>query len=357
MKIALVTDAWHPQINGVVRTLSSVQRELEAAGDKMLVINPGLFRTFPCPRYPEIRLSLLPGRGVRRALDQFQPEAVHIATEGPLGLSARSFCLRRRWPFTTSYHTQFPHYLRVYSGIPRGWTYRAMRWFHGKAQRTLVPTPSVKHELDARNFTNVVVWTRGVDTSLFRLLPDSDRNLYPDERPVFLYCGRVAQEKNIDAFLNADLPGSKWVVGDGPTLPSLQRKHPNVRFCGYRKGAELAAHFAAADVFVFPSRTDTFGVVMLEAMACGLPVAAYPVTGPIDVVRQGETGILDEDLAKAARQCLSLNRQNCRTFAESMSWGRCARMFRDNLEPIAANSPGARPAPSASANAQVHHFQ
>lgn len=333
MRIALVTDAWLPQVNGVVTTLGQVVRQLEAMGDEVLVVNPQRFRTYPCPRYPEIRLAWMPGRKVRALLREFRPDAIHIATEGPLGIAARLHCGRRRLPFNTSYHTQFPQYLRRYAGIPEGWTYRLMRWFHGRANATLVPTARVKDELDARGFTNVRVWTRGVDTDLFR---PGDKLYLKGVRPISLYVGRIAREKNIQAFLEADVPGTKYLVGDGPARASLEKKYPAARFVGVKKGEELARHYAAADVFVFPSRTDTFGVVMLEAMACGLPVAAYPVTGPIDVVRPGVTGVLHEDIAIAAMQALLLDPRDCRAQALECSWDRCAAMFLDNLVPRAA---------------------
>jgi glycosyltransferase involved in cell wall biosynthesis len=331
VKIALITDAWFPQINGVVTTLNHVKEELESLGHEFLVIHPGLFRTFPCPKYPEIRLCWMPGRKVAALLRDFAPDAIHIATEGPLGLAGRRWAIRGRHPFTTSYHTQFPHYLHDYFRIPQAWTYRAMRWFHGQAGCVLVPTPGVKDELEARGFERIKVWTRGVNTELFK---PREKNFFPDPRPIFLYCGRVSSEKNIEAFLEADLPGTKVIVGDGPAMGTMRKRYPAARFVGFKRGEELAQHFAAADVFVFPSRTDTFGVVMLEAMASGLPVAAYPVTGPIDVVQPGVSGVLDEDLAKAAREALALDPQACRAYALEFSWRRCAEMFLDNLAPL-----------------------
>lgn len=331
VRIALVTDAWHPQVNGVVTTLNQVKTNLEAAAHELLVVNPSLFRTVPCPKYGEIQLAWWPPGRVRRLLDEFKPEAVHIVTEGPLGMLARRHCRKRRWPFSTSYHTQFPHYLKTYAGVPRRWTYRAMRWFHGGAERTLVPTPSVKRELDDKRFSNIVVWTRGVDTQVFR---PRDKSFLNWPRPIFLYCGRVAEEKNIDAFLSCDLPGSKLIVGDGPAITRVRKQYPGAHFVGFKHGEELARHFAASDVFVFSSRTDTFGVVMLEAMASGLPVAAYPVTGPIDVVAQGRSGVLHDDLRAAALEALKLDPAECRRYAEGFSWKRCADMFFANLAPI-----------------------
>lgn len=334
MRIALVTDAWFPQVNGVVRTLSHVVKELEAMGHHVDVIGPHLFPTFPCPRYPEIRLSWMPGRKTRDLLDEWQPDAIHIATEGTLGMTARRYCRRRKLPFTTSYHTQFPHYLKKYTGIPRRLTYAGMRWFHNAANGTLVPTPAVKRELDERGFTNIIVWTRGVDHELFRPYDDRGGLDLDLPRPIFLYAGRTAREKNIEAFLSAQLPGSKLVVGGGPELDGLRKRYPDAHFVGYKYGEELARHYAASDVFVFPSRTDTFGVVMLEAMATGVPVAAYPVTGPIDVVEQGVSGILDDDITIAATKALELDRERVREYARGFTWRRCAEVFLDTLSPI-----------------------
>lgn len=341
MRIALVTDAWHPQINGVVRTWTSVQEEVTAAGHSFTVVHPGLFRQVPLPRYPEIKLALFPRRGLGRHLRDFDPEAVHIATEGPLGLAGRRWCKRHGMPFTTSFHTHFAKYGRRYFFVPESWTFRLLRWFHGPAKATLVPTPSVVEELTAHGFRNLVTWTRGVETNRFR---PRDTQVLPDlPRPIFTYCGRVAREKNIEAFLKADLPGTKLVIGDGPARASLEKAYPDAHWAGYKTGEPLAEYMAEGDVFVFPSRTDTFGVVMLEAMACGLPVAAYPVSGPIDVVRQGETGILDEDIAVAARKALELDSHACRCQALEYSWARCAEIFLENLAQRDAPSSGDAP--------------
>jgi len=338
INLTLVTDAWFPQVNGVVRTGHTVREEIEKMGHRVAVLNPQQFATFPLPRYPEIRLPIFPLPMVFEALDAQQPDAIHIATEGTLGLAARYYCKRRKVPFTSSYHTQYPHYLKKYAAIPIGATYAAMRWFHGPAQATLVPTASVKRELEERGFDHVVVWTRGVNTELFQ---PCETELYPeDERPIFIYMGRVAREKNIEAFLDADLPGTKWVVGGGPQLPYYRKRNPDVRFCGYKHGRELAEHVAAADVFAFPSRTDTFGVVMLEALACGVPVAAYPVTGPMDVIDNGTVGILDDDFEQACIKALELDPSQCRAFAERFTWRRCAQMVIDNLAFIDRSSAG-----------------
>ncbi|MGD8440250.1 MAG: glycosyltransferase family 1 protein [Holophagae bacterium] len=335
MRISLVTDAWFPQINGVTTTLTRCRDELIDRGHDIDVISPDLFRNVPCPRYPSIRLAVWPGRTVGRLIDRHRPQAIHIATEGPLGIAARRYCGRRRLPFTTAFHTRFPEYLRVYAGIPTGWSYRALHWFHDAAERTLVPTETLKLELEAHGFRHLVCWMRGVDTELFK--PRSG-DFYALERPILLYAGRVASEKNIAAFLELDVPGSKVVVGDGPARSGLEAAHPEVHWAGMRTGEDLARHYAGADVFVFPSRTDTFGVVMLEAFASGLPVAAYPVTGPIDVVEHGVTGFLDNDLGVACRRALELDPGVCRAHALTMSWERCADMLLDNLAVIGGDS-------------------
>jgi len=340
MRLAIVTDAWLPQVNGVVRTLGHTVRELSAAGHEVRVISPADFRTVPCPTYPEIRLSLFAGRSVRRRLDALAPDAVHIATEGPLGLAARAWCLRRNWPFTTAYHTQFPEYLRARFPIPVSLGYAAVRWFHGRAARTLVATPSMWRLLESRGFRNLALWGRGVDTDLFR---PRDKAFLDLPRPVWLYFGRVAVEKGIDDFLSLDLPGTKLVVGDGPAAESLRRRYPDVVYAGYRHGEDLAAHIAASDVFVFPSRTDTFGLVLLEAMACGVPVAAYPVTGPIDVVVEGVTGVLGEDLRAAALAALQLSPEACREKALRHSWEAATNQFLSSLAvAVAIPRPGDR---------------
>jgi glycosyltransferase involved in cell wall biosynthesis len=333
MKIAIVTDAWSPQVNGVVTTLTRTRDTLTALGHEVLVVQPGDFRTFPCPTYPEIRLAWRPYAGIRNRLEAFGPERIHIATEGPLGLAARTWCRRRRYAFTTSFHTQFAEYVRARAPVPLAVSYAFLRWFHGGAARTMVATASQRAALQARGFGNLAPWTRGVDTALFR--PDRAQP-FDGKRPAWIYVGRVAVEKSIEDFLRLDLPGTKIVVGDGPERAALERAYPAVRFTGYRFGEALAATLAACDVFVFPSRTDTFGVVMLEAMACGLPVAAYPVTGPADVVEPGVTGVLDRDLRRAALAALELDRGRCRDAALRCSWEEATRQFLANLEPVAA---------------------
>jgi glycosyltransferase involved in cell wall biosynthesis len=336
MRLALLTDAWSPQVNGVVTTWTQVVRRLRERGHDVLVVHPAMFRTVPLPRYPDIRLAVLPSRRLSLLLNEFTPDAVHIPTEGPIGLAGRSFCRRRGIPFTTSFHTHFAKYGKQYFHVPASVSYRAMRWFHGGAHCTLVPTASVKRELEEQRFdaSRLIVWTRGVDTDLFRPRPGdiATTSLYSDlPRPVLVCCGRVAREKNIEAFLDLAVAGSKVVIGDGPARAALQRKYPATRFVGMRHGEDLASHIAAGDVFVFPSRTDTFGVVMLEAMACGLPVAAYPVTGPIDVVRHGVSGMLDDDLGAAVSGALALDRAAARAHAMEFSWDRCVNVLLDHL--------------------------
>jgi glycosyltransferase involved in cell wall biosynthesis len=330
VRIALVTDAWAPQTNGVVKTLSTTISQLREWGHDVLVIEPTRFRTFPCPTYPEIRLAWFPYGELARSLDAFGLEALHIATEGPLGLSARRWCLRQRFPFTTSYHTQFPEYVRARLPIPLAVSYAHLRRFHGAAERTMVATPTLQRLLEARGFRHMARWTRGVDTQLFK---PADKQYLPWPRPIAVYVGRVAVEKNIEDFVRLDWPGTKVVIGDGPARAQLERDHPQTRFVGYKYGEELARHIAAADVFVFPSRTDTFGLVLLEAMACGVPVAAYPVTGPIDVVIDGVTGVLRDDLLVAAREALQLDPAACRRYALEHSWEAATRQFLRNLAP------------------------
>jgi glycosyltransferase involved in cell wall biosynthesis len=330
MRIAVVTDAWRPQTNGVVTTLTRTLEVLERLGHATCVVGPTEFRTIPCPTYPEIRLALFPRRRLVQTLAAFAPQAVHVATEGPLGQAARHWCLDERMPFTTSYHTQFPQYIRARFPVPQSWSYAILRRFHGAAARVMVATARVQRELEAHGFRNLARWSRGVDTDLFRPRP---LDYLTAPRPIAMYAGRVAVEKNLDAFLSLSLPGTKYVVGGGPALEKLRRRYPGVVFTGYKYGEELASHLAAADVFVFPSRTDTFGLVLLEAMACGVPVAAYPVAGPIDVVLQGVTGCLHEDLASAVAGALSLNRDDCRRYALGFTWERATRQFLANLEP------------------------
>ena len=333
MRLALVSDAWLPQVNGVVRTLDRVRREVEALGHEVRVYSPDQFRTLPCPTYPEIRLAVDHWRKMGRQLDDFAPEAVHIATEGPLGLTARSVCLKRGWPFTTSYHTKFPEYVNARAPVPVSWGYRFMRWFHRPSKGVMVATPTIRAELEAQGFDNVKSWSRGVDTALFH--PENQPAL-DLPRPIYLYVGRVAVEKNIEDFLGLEISsGSKVVVGDGPQRAALEQRYPDAVFTGAKFGEELARHYASADVFVFPSRTDTFGLVMLEAMASGVPVAAYPVPGPLDVVSDHPVGALHENLSEAVKRTTGISRQDCRDYALRFSWTACAEQFLGNLHPLA----------------------
>jgi 1,2-diacylglycerol 3-alpha-glucosyltransferase/glucuronosyltransferase len=329
MNIVTVTDAWRPQVNGVVNTIVRTNEQLVKLGHTVHVISPQDFRTVPLPTYPEIRLALFPGRRVRAMLDALNPDAVHIATEGTLGLAARAWCLKNRFPFTTAFHTQFPEYVWLRARIPLALSYRLMRWFHGPASTLMVATPTLHQRLRQRGFRNLGYWSRGVDTRLFR---PRIKSYLDANRPIFLYMGRVAIEKNIEAFLRLDLPGTKYVVGSGPDLETLRRRYPAVRFTGFKSDEDLAKHLAAADVFVFPSRTDTFGMVMIEALACGVPVAAYPVQGPADVIENGITGCLNNDLREAALAALKLDPQGCRVAALQYTWETCTRQFLGHLE-------------------------
>jgi glycosyltransferase involved in cell wall biosynthesis len=329
MRIMIVTDAWFPQTNGVVSTLAQTAAWLGRFGHEVRMITPRDFRSIACPTYPEIRLSILPYRKLKRSILEFAPQALHIATEGPLGLCARRFCVKSGMRFTTSYHTQFPQYLRARFPIPLAASYRALRWFHGAAARCMVSTPSMRLDLAAQGFENLATWRRGVDTVMFKPYP---KDLLRLPRPIAVYVGRVAVEKNIDAFLNMAWSGSKVIIGDGPERARLEKQYPHATFMGYRFGEDLAKHLAAADIMVFPSRTDTFGLVNLEAMACGIPVAAYPVTGPIDVIEDGVTGALDFDLAAAAQRALKVDPAACRGRALKSGWDVCSREFEGNLE-------------------------
>lgn len=329
MKVMIVTDAWRPQVNGVVRTLSTTRRELEAMGHEVDILSPLEFRTLPCPTYPDIRLSMLPGSGAVKRIRDFAPHALHIATEGPLGLAARRYAIRNNLPFTTAYHTRFPEYVKARFGVPLSWTYGFLRWFHGPSRAVMAPTQKVKSDLEAYGFGNVVLWSRGVDLDVFKLQEASRLDTAP---PIFLYVGRVAVEKNIEAFLELDLPGSKWVAGDGPAMAGLRAKYPNVNYLGVLDQHELAEVYASADVFVFPSKTDTFGLVLLEAMACGLPVAAYPVTGPIDVLGDSNAGVMREDLREACLAALDIDRAAARAHAEKFSWRAATEQFLSHLQ-------------------------
>lgn len=342
LKILIATDAWHPQVNGVVRVLELLARELEALGQQVCVLEPGMFRTVPMPTYPEIRLALNARGRTRKIIEGFAPDAMHIATEGPIGWAARNYCLRAGQPFTTSFHTRFPEYLHARTRFPVRVSYRLIRRFHRPSSALLVTTPYLKTELEGRGFRNVKTWLRGVDVELFRPRPKDWLTL---PRPIFLYVGRVAIEKNLAAFLSLDLPGSKLVVGDGPQLQSLKFRFPNVYFVGTKLGEELARYYAASDVFVFPSQTDTYGLVILEALASGLPVAAFPVPGPADIIGDAPVGRLDWDLKRAALAALDIPPDACRNFALGFSWRACARQFLDYISHVAPAQPGHGAAP------------
>jgi glycosyltransferase involved in cell wall biosynthesis len=341
MKIAIVSDAWYPQVNGVVRTLDTTRRELLKLGHQVLMITPDQFRTVPMPTYPEIRLAVLPGRKVHDLLADFRPDAIHIATEGPLGWAARRVCLKAELSFTTAFHTRFAEYVAARFHVPLSWGYALLRRFHRPADRVMAATESLRRELEERGFGRTALFSRGVDTSVFHPRDTSGFDLL---RPVYTYVGRVAVEKNLEAFLGLDLPGTKVVVGDGPQLEALRAAYPDVVFAGVKQGEELARYYAQSDVFVFPSRTDTFGLVILEALACGVPVAAYPVPGPLDVLGEraalgdraprGAVGCLSEDLSVAIAGALRLDPAACLDFARDFSWEACARQFVDNLAPL-----------------------
>ena len=333
LRILIVSDAWHPQVNGVVRTLSTVVRLLNEAGHTAAVIGPDQFRTMPCPTYPDIRLAVLPRRKLRRLIDAFRPDALHIATEGPLGMAARALAITRHWRFSTAFHTRFPEYVQARVRFPARISYAWLRRFHNAGEGIMVATASLSEELARRGYRNIRPWSRGVDVDLFKPHPADPFEGLP--RPVFCCIGRVAVEKNIRAFLSLDLPGSKVVVGDGPQRPTLEREFPDVRFTGARYGAELSASYAGADVFVFPSVTDTFGLVMLESLACGTPVAAFPVTGPRDLLAEAPVGRVDADLRRAALGALEVDRSLCRPFAEMHSWQACTQLFLGHLVPVA----------------------
>jgi glycosyltransferase involved in cell wall biosynthesis len=336
MRVLIATDAWEPQVNGVVRTLTRTIAELRAMGHEVEVVSPDQFTTLPMPTYPEIRLAMGAYEPMQERFKAFEPEAIHIATEGPVGLAARRLCIEWKLPFTTSYHTRFPEYLSARLPAPVAAGYAYVRWFHRPSGRVMVATPTMREELEKRGFRNLSQWSRGVDTDLFKLRDPNGAHAHIFDglpRPIFLNVGRVAVEKNIEAFLELDLPGSKVVVGDGPSREALMEKYPNVFFAGARFGEELAAFFAEADVFVFPSLTDTFGLVLLEAMATGTPVAGFPAPGPVDIVPGSGAGFVDEDLKKACLDCLALDRNAVRAYAMKFSWRASAEEFLRNLQP------------------------
>ncbi|PWL17922.1 alpha-mannosyltransferase [Falsochrobactrum shanghaiense] len=334
-KLVIVTDAWHPQVNGVVRTLTKCCELMTERGYEVVVISPQDYRSMPCPTYPEIRLALATPAAIRKRLKELKPDYIHIATEGPLGFMAQSACRKMGWSFTTSFHTRFPEYLRDRFPVPLSWTYGFMRRFHNAASHTLVPTQSILEDLQARGFTGLELWTRGVDRDLFHPRPEVVKTL---PGPVFICVGRVALEKNLPAFLELDLPGTKLIVGDGPALNDLKARFPDAVFVGKKEGQALAELYASADVFVFPSRTDTFGLVLLEAISSGIPVAAFPVPGATDVVGATGAGVLSEDLHAACMAALAMPAFDPAKVLEPFTWKACADIFENALASTNGNS-------------------
>jgi len=335
MRILVATDAWRPQVNGVVRTLNSLARAAAKLGVTVEFLAPDGFPSFPVPTYPGLRLALPSRRKIAERIEAARPDAIHIATEGPIGFAVRAYCRRHGRPFTTSYTTRFPEYISARSPIPEDWIYALLRWFHSAATVTMVATPSLTAELGERGFGNLGRWTRGVDVELFHPERAIDLGFC---RPIFISVGRVAVEKNLEAFLSLDLTGTKVIVGTGPQEAELKRKFPETKFLGMLDNGILASHLAAADVFVFPSRTDTFGIVQLEALASGVPVAAYPVTGPKDVLADHPIGVLHEDLRAACMEALTLSREACRAFALNYSWENSARQFLGHARKVATGN-------------------
>lgn len=347
MKILIVTDAWEPQVNGVVRTLKMTRRELENRGHQVEIISPLGFHAIPCPTYPEISLVITTQRELTRRIDSFSPDCLHIATEGPLGWLARRIAMRRHWPFTTAYHSRFPEYVHARFRVPTRWTYALLRRFHNAARATLAPTPAIVNDLKNRGFHGARLWSRGVDLDTFSHC--GERMERPSGSPVFLYVGRIAVEKQVDAFLRLDLPGEKWVAGEGPERRRLQARHPDARWLGVLSGEALARLYRTADVMVFPSVTDTFGLVMVESMACGTPVAAFPVAGPIDVIGQSRAGIMHADLREACLQALELPREAARCRAEEFSWSAATGQMLEALQRIPRDTCAAHGLKAASA--------
>lgn len=331
MRITLISDAWHPQINGIVTAITHLGRALTQLEHSVEVIAPDRFRTWACPGYPDVGLAFGCGPRLRPLINSFEPEAIHLMTEGPVGFAARRYCRQRRVPYTTSFHSYFAEYLKLRIGLPLSISYAYLRWFHSRSERVMVATDSLRRHLLGKGFSRLVEWPLGVDTELYQ---PRDKAFIQDQRPVFMYVGRVAIEKNVEAFLRLDLPGTRYVIGDGPQREELESRYPKARFLGYQRGDVLARFLAAADVLVFPSVTDTFGLVLLEALACGVPVAAYPVQGPNDVLRDPRIGILDRDLGRAALDALALNPEDCRRYALQWSWVNSARQFIDKLAPL-----------------------
>lgn len=331
MRIVLISDAWHPQINGVVTTVTNTVAALNKLGHEVELITPDRFKTYPWPGYPDVGMAFLCGPRLRPIIEAFKPDAIHLVTEGSIGYAARRYCREFGYRYTSSYLSRFPEYFKLRTGFPMWLSAAYLRWFHNESSRVMVATASLEDEMRQKGYQRLARWSRGVDTELFR---PRDKDFIKDPRPIFMFTGRVAIEKNIEAFLKLDLPGTKYVVGDGTHKDLLAKKYPAVRFAGYQQGENLARYMAAADVFVFPSLTDTFGVVLLEALASGIPVAAYPVQAPKDVITDSEVGVLNNDLKYAAMTALSLNPQTCRRYALDYTWGECTQQFVDNLVPI-----------------------
>ena len=347
MRILVATDAWHPQVNGVVRTLSMMAETSKSLGVEVSFLTPNSFRSFPMPSYRELRVALPTRAKVARMIADARPDSIHIATEGPIGWLVRRYCRKRGLPFTTSFHTRFAEYISARVPIPESWIWAILRAFHAPSQAVMAATPGLATELRARGFGNVVLWPRGVDTRLFRPR-HVDLGL---ARPIFLCVGRIAPEKNLEAFLELDLPGTKLIVGDGPARASLARKYAHATFLGARQGEALAQAYAAADVFVFPSKTDTFGLVLLEALASGLPVAAFPVPGPRDVIGTAPVGVLDDDLQAACLAALRIAPEACLEFAASHTWYASSRAFIDNVRQVCGTDPKNQLAPFTPASA------
>jgi glycosyltransferase involved in cell wall biosynthesis len=331
VRIALISDAWHPQINGVVTTLTNTVATLKKLGHEVELITPDRFKTYPWPGYPDVGMAFLCGPRLRPIIEAFKPDAIHLVTEGSIGYAARRYCREFGYHYTSSYLSQFPEYFKLRTGFPMWISEAYLRWFHSESDRVMVATASLEKEMQLKGYQRLARWSRGVDTDLFR---PRDKDFIKDPRPIFMFTGRVAIEKNVEAFLKLDLPGTKYVVGDGSHKDILAKKYPAIRFTGYQQAENLARFMAAADVFIFPSLTDTFGVVLLEALSSGVPVAAYPVQAPKDVITDSEVGILSDDLQYAAIKALSLNPQTCRRYALEYTWGKCTQQFVDNLVPM-----------------------
>jgi glycosyltransferase involved in cell wall biosynthesis len=341
MRVIIATDAWHPQVNGVVRVMETTAREMRALGHEVKIVSPQDFMSVPAPGYREVRLALATARAFGAIADGFRPDAIHIPVEGPVGMAARRWCLRNRFAFTSSYHTRFGDFFAHRTGLDEGFANAWQRWFHAPSSAFMVQTPRLERELAELGFRNIVPWTRGVDTALFkpwRKERGFDADFLNLPRPIFMYLGRVSLEKNLDAFLGLDLPGSKVVVGGGPHFDHYQTRHPKVLFTGPKHGDAVAQHLSAADVFVFPSRFETYGLVITEALACGTPVAAFPVRGPADIIGNADVGVLSEDLRAAALAALEINRDRCRAFALPHSWRTATEQFIGQLVPLSAST-------------------